>query len=141
MILTAEAISLIYHFWSHTETVKKLPVPLEWLLNTPSHHRVHHGKNAAYLDRNHGGVLIIWDRLFGTFAPEDERNPVKYGLTHDLTSYNPFWIAVHEFVAIARDVRRAPSWTAALGYVFAPPGWSHDGSSSTADQLRRGQFG
>jgi sterol desaturase/sphingolipid hydroxylase (fatty acid hydroxylase superfamily) len=139
MILTAEAISLIYQFWIHTETVHKLPRPLEWVLNTPSHHRVHHGKNVAYLDRNHGGVLIIWDRLFGTFAPEDERDPVSYGLTHDLTTFNPLRIAVHEFVDIARDIRKAPSLGAALGYVFAPPGWSHDGSSLTADQLRRDQ--
>ena len=74
MILTAQAVSLIYQFWIHTETVRKLPRPLEWLLNTPSHHRVHHGKNVAYLDRNHGGVLIIWDRLFGTFARERARD-------------------------------------------------------------------
>jgi sterol desaturase/sphingolipid hydroxylase (fatty acid hydroxylase superfamily) len=139
MILTAEAISLIYQFWIHTETVRRLPRPLEWVLNTPSHHRVHHGKNVAYLDRNQGGVLIIWDRLFGTFVPENDREPVLYGLTHDLTTFNPLRIAVHEFVDIARDVRRAPSLGAALGYIFAPPGWSHDGSSLTADQLRRRQ--
>ncbi len=137
MILTAEAISLIYQFWIHTEVVRKLPGPLEWLLNTPSHHRVHHGKNVAYLDRNHGGVLILWDRLFGTFAPEDEGNPVRYGITHDLTTFNPLRIATHEFVALARDVRRSPSLRAALGYLFAPPGWSADGSSQTAAQLRR----
>lgn len=137
MILTAEAISLIYQFWIHTETVKRLPRPLEWLLNTPSHHRVHHGKNVAYLDRNHGGVLIIWDRLFGTFAAEHAREPVRYGITHDLETFNPLWIAVHEFVSIARDVRRAGSLRAVLGYLFAPPGWSPDGSSLTAAQLRR----
>jgi sterol desaturase/sphingolipid hydroxylase (fatty acid hydroxylase superfamily) len=73
MILTAQAISLIYQFWIHTEVIVRLPRALEWVLNTPSHHRVHHGKNVAYLDRNHGGVLIVWDRLFGTFAPEGER--------------------------------------------------------------------
>jgi sterol desaturase/sphingolipid hydroxylase (fatty acid hydroxylase superfamily) len=138
MILTAEAISLIYQFWIHTETVKKLPRPFEWVLNTPSHHRVHHGKNVAYLDRNHGGVLIIWDRLFGTFAPESERDPVRYGLTHDLTSFNPLWIAVHEFVTLARDIRAAGSFRAAVGYLLAPPGWSPDGSSLTAGELRRG---
>lgn len=137
MILTAEAISLIYQFWIHTETVRHLPRPLEWFLNTPSHHRVHHGKNVRYLDRNHGGVLIIWDRLFGTFAAEDERDPVRYGLTRDITSFNPFWIAVHDFVAIGSDLRRAPSLSARLGYLFAPPGWSPDGSSLTATQLRK----
>jgi len=94
MILTAEAISLIYQFWIHTETVRKLPWPLEWLFNTPSHHRVHHGKNVRYLDRNHGGVLIVWDRLFGTFTAEDAREPVAYGITHDLATFNPLRIAV-----------------------------------------------
>jgi len=137
MILTAEAISLIYQFWIHTETLRKLPRPLEWLFNTPSHHRVHHGKNAAYLDRNHGGVLIVWDRLFGTFSAEDEREPVAYGITHDLETFNPLRIALHEFAAIARDVRRAGSLGARWGYLFAPPGWSPDGSSLTAAQLRR----
>lgn len=136
MILTAEAISLIYQFWIHTEVVKKLPAPIEWLFNTPSHHRVHHGKNVPYLDRNHGGVLIIWDRLFGTFAPEDAAEPVRYGITHDLTSFNPLRIATHEFAAIARDIRAAPSVSTALGHLFAPPGWSADGSSLTAGQLR-----
>lgn len=137
MILTAEAISLIYQFWIHTEAVRKLPAPLEWLLNTPSHHRVHHGKNVPYLDRNHGGVLIIWDRLFGSFAPEDEREPVRYGLTHDISTFNPLRIAVHEITALARDLGRARGLRNALGYLLAPPGWSHDGSSKTAAQLRR----
>ena len=138
MILTAEAISLIYQFWIHTEAVRKLPASLEWLLNTPSHHRVHHGKNISYLDRNHGGVLIIWDRLFGSFTAEDEREPVRYGITHDLTTFNPLRIAVHEVVAIARDLGKTRSLRSALGYLFAPPGWSPDGSSRTAAQLRRG---
>jgi sterol desaturase/sphingolipid hydroxylase (fatty acid hydroxylase superfamily) len=138
MILTAEAISLIYQFWIHTETVHKLPAPLEWLLNTPSHHRVHHGKNVSYLDRNHGGVLIVWDRLFGTFAAEDAREPVRYGITHDLTTFSPLRIAVHEFVAIARDLGQSRTLGSALGYLFAPPGWSPDGSSRTAAELRRG---
>jgi len=137
MILTAEAISLIYQFWIHTETVKRLPRPLEWLLNTPSHHRVHHGKNVAYLDRNHAGVLIIWDRLFGTFAAEDEREPVRYGITHDLATFNPLRIAVHELVSIARDVKRASSVRTAFGYLLAPPGWSPDSNSETAAELRR----
>ena len=137
MILTAEAVSLIYQFWIHTEVVRRLPRALEWLINTPSHHRVHHGKNVAYLDRNHGGVLILWDRLFGTFAAEDASEPVRYGITHDLTTFNPLRIAVHELVSLARDVRGAGSLSAVLGYVFAPPGWSPDGSSLTAAQLRR----
>lgn len=134
MILTAQAWSLIYQFWIHTEAIDKLG-PLEEFLNTPSHHRVHHAKNVAYLDKNHGGILILWDRLFGTFAREAE--PVVYGLTKDITTYNPLRIGFHEFAAIGRDVARAPGIGAKLGYTFAPPGWSHDGSTQTSHQLQR----
>ena len=134
MVLTAQAWSLIYQFWLHTEAVDRIG-PLEWVLNTPSHHRVHHGKNVAYLDKNHGGILIIWDRLFGTFA--QEREPVVYGLTTDITTYNPLRIGFHEVAALGRDVARAPTLRAKLGYLFAPPGWSPDGSTKTARQLQR----
>jgi sterol desaturase/sphingolipid hydroxylase (fatty acid hydroxylase superfamily) len=119
MILTMQAVSLIYQFWIHTEVIGKLPDPIELLFNTPSHHRVHHGKNDRYLDRNHGGVLIVWDRLFGTFEPESE--PVRYGLTKDIESFNPFVIATHEVTAIMKDVRRASSLRGALGAIFGPP--------------------
>ena len=135
MVLTAQAFSLIYQFWLHTEGVKTLG-PLEWVLNTPSHHRVHHGKNVRYLDKNHGGILIIWDRLFGTFAPEEE--PVVYGLTHDLETFNPLRVGFHEVAQVGRDVARAPTLRAKLGYLFAAPGWSHDGSTKTAKQLVAG---
>ncbi len=91
-------------------------------MNTPSHHRVHHGSNAAYLDRNYGGILIVWDRLFRTFEPERER--VVYGLTTNLATYNPVRVATHEFIAIWRDLRRTTSWRARLGYVFRGPGWT-----------------
>jgi sterol desaturase/sphingolipid hydroxylase (fatty acid hydroxylase superfamily) len=134
MILTAQAWSLLYQFWLHTEAVDTLG-PLEYVLNTPSHHRVHHGKNVAYLDRNHAGVFIIWDRMFGTFEPEGEH--VAFGLTKDIKSFNLVTIGFHEWSAIARDVRRAPTLRAKLGYMFAPPGWSHDGSSKTARELQR----
>jgi sterol desaturase/sphingolipid hydroxylase (fatty acid hydroxylase superfamily) len=133
MILTAQAWSLLYQFWLHTESIRTLG-PLEYVLNTPSHHRVHHGKNVRYLDRNHGGIFIVWDRLFGTFAKETER--VVYGLTKDIQTFNLVKIGFHELAAIAADVRRAPTAGAKLGYIFAPPGWSHDGSTQTADQLR-----
>ncbi len=133
MLLTQKAISLVYQFWIHTEHVDRLGLA-EALVNTPSHHRVHHGTNLEYLDRNHGGILIVWDRLFGTFEPERER--VRYGVTKRLASFNPLTIAFHEWAALARDVRRARTWRARLGYVFAPPGWSPDGSSLTARQLR-----
>ena len=134
MILTAQAWSLLYQFWLHTEAIDRLG-PLEWIFNTPSHHRVHHGKNVRYLDKNHAGIFIIWDRLFGTFQRETER--VVYGLTKDIRTFNLVAIGFHELVAIAADVRRAPTMRAKLGYMFAPPGWSHDGSSQTAGQLQR----
>ncbi len=134
MILTAQAVSLLYQFWLHTEAIDRLGW-FEEIFNTPSHHRVHHGKNIRYLDKNHGGILIIWDRVFGTFARE--REPVVYGLTKDIDTYNPLRIGFHELAAIGRDVARAPTFAAKLGYVFAPPGWSHDGSTQTAGQLQR----
>ncbi|HEU4732004.1 MAG TPA: sterol desaturase family protein [Kofleriaceae bacterium] len=134
MVLIAQGWSLLYQFWLHTELLDRAG-PLEWVLNTPSHHRVHHGKNVEYLDKNHGGIFILWDRLFGTFEPERDR--VVYGLTKDIQTFNPVRIAFHEIAAIGRDVRRAPTLLAKLGYAFAPPGWSHDGSSLTATQLQR----
>jgi sterol desaturase/sphingolipid hydroxylase (fatty acid hydroxylase superfamily) len=133
MILTAQAISLIYQFWIHTEWIDRLG-PLEWVMNTPSHHRVHHGRNVQYLDRNYAGILIVWDRLFGSFEPERER--VDYGLTKNLTSFHPVWIAFHEWVAMLRDVWRAPGWRARLATLLEPPGWSPDGSTLTARQMQ-----
>jgi sterol desaturase/sphingolipid hydroxylase (fatty acid hydroxylase superfamily) len=134
MIFLAQGVSLVYQFWIHTELIDRLG-PLEWILNTPSHHRVHHGRNIEYLDRNHGGILIVWDRLFGTFEPE--RAHVEYGLTKQIHTYNPLRIAFHEWAAMLRDARRAGSWSAAVKVFLMPPGWSADGSSMTASQLRR----
>ncbi len=122
MILFAGGLNLIYQFWIHTEAIDKLWRPLELVLNTPSHHRVHHGKNGAYLDKNYGGILIVWDRLFRSFEPEVEH--VQYGLTKDIHTYNPFRIAFHEYAAIGRDVAAAKSVRDALGFVFRPPGWA-----------------
>ena len=134
MILTAQAVSLLYQFGLHTEAIDRLG-PLEWIMNTPSHHRVHHGKNLPYLDKNHAGIFIIWDRVFGSFAREEEK--VVYGLTTDIQTFNPIKIGFHEIGSISRDVARAPTIGAKLGYLFAPPGWSHDGSTQTATQLQR----
>jgi hypothetical protein len=117
----------------HTELVGKLG-PLEWVLNTPSHHRVHHGANVEYLDRNHAGIFIIWDRLFGTFEPERAR--VAYGLTKNIETFAPLRIAFHEWAALLADVRSARTFRERLGYVLRPPGWSPDGSSLTAAQMR-----
>ncbi|MFP2927925.1 sterol desaturase family protein [Pyxidicoccus sp. 3LG] len=132
MIVAQQGVSLLYQYWIHTEAIGKLPRPLEWLLNTPSHHRVHHAANPRYLDKNYAGILIIWDRLFGTFEPETER-PV-YGLTKNLQTYNPVRIAFHEFAAIARDALKPGPLSQRLGYVFRNPAWKPEskGMSSSA---------
>ncbi|WP_148589149.1 sterol desaturase family protein [Streptomyces sp. WAC01526] len=113
--------NLLYQFWVHTERIDKLPRPFEFVLNTPSHHRVHHASQGGYLDRNFGGILIIWDRMFGSFVAETER-PV-YGLTKNIETFNPLRVATHEYAAIARDIRAADSWRERAGRVFRGPGW------------------
>ncbi len=117
----ARALNLIYQFWIHTEAVRSIG-RLEKVLNTPSHHRVHHGSQRRYLDRNHGSILIVWDKLFGTFEPEDER--VVYGLTRNIDSFDPAVIATHEWRDIARDVAAAPSWADRFGFLLRGPGWA-----------------
>ena len=134
LVLFVAGINLIYQFWVHTEAVRRLPAQLEWLLNTPSHHRVHHGSNPRYLDRNYGGVFIVWDRLFGTFEPEVE--PVRYGLVHNIASFNPLVAATHEWVAILRDLRDAKTWRGRWMTLAGPPGWREDGASSTSEAIR-----
>lgn len=118
-VVVQQLLNLLYQYGVHTEQIHKFPSWIEWIFNTPSHHRVHHGSNPQYLDRNYGGILIIWDRLLGTFEPEEES--VRYGITHNIRSHNPVWIAFHEFAAIAGDVRRAPSLRAKLHRVFGQP--------------------
>lgn len=137
LIFTAQAISLIYQFWIHTELIDRMG-SLEWVFNTPSHHRVHHGRNVEYLDRNHGGILIVWDRLFGTF--EQERAPVEYGLTKNIHTFNPVKIAFHEWADMLRAALTAASGRDALRYLLRPPGWSPDGSTHTANELRAQQI-
>jgi sterol desaturase/sphingolipid hydroxylase (fatty acid hydroxylase superfamily) len=121
-ILLAQSWNLLYQFLLHTEAVRKLPRPIELVMNTPSHHRVHHGVQEQYLDRNYGGIFIIWDRLFRTFAPEQER--VVYGLTTNIETHNPVKVAYHEWAALIGDVRRASSWRDRAGYLFRGPGWA-----------------
>jgi hypothetical protein len=128
-----QSISLLYQFWIHTEIIGKMEL-FEKVFNTPSHHRVHHGSNLRYLDRNHAGILIVWDKLFGTFEEEDE--PVVYGLTKNIHSYNPIEIAIHEWRALIHDMKNANGWRELVGYALQPPGWSPDGSTLTANQLR-----
>jgi len=121
MVLLAQSWSLIYQFGLHTERIGRLPWPLEAVLNTPSHHRVHHGANEQYLDRNYGGILIIWDRVFGTYEPEGER--VRYGLTTNIETFHPVRVAFHEYIALWHDVRRAATWRERAGHVWHGPGW------------------
>jgi sterol desaturase/sphingolipid hydroxylase (fatty acid hydroxylase superfamily) len=130
MVLLAQAWSLIYQFWIHTERIHRLPKPFEAVLNTPSHHRVHHGSNEVYLDKNYGGILIIWDKLFGTYTPEGER--VHYGLTKNIHTFNPVRAAFHEYVAMWHDMRRANGARTKLGVLFHGPGWTPPGVA-TAD--------
>jgi sterol desaturase/sphingolipid hydroxylase (fatty acid hydroxylase superfamily) len=124
LIETARGVNLLYQFWIHTDAIGRLG-PAERVLNTPSHHRVHHGSNQRYLDRNHGSILILWDRLFGTFQREDEHEPVVYGLTRNIDTCNPLRIATHEHGDILRDVARARTWRDRLGYVVRGPGWAY----------------
>jgi sterol desaturase/sphingolipid hydroxylase (fatty acid hydroxylase superfamily) len=135
MVFFFSSVSLVYQFWIHTETIGRLG-PLEWIFNTPSHHRVHHATNPRYLDANYAGVLIIWDRLFGTFVAEDLSERPRYGVIANLGTFNPLRVAAHEWVAIARDVAGAPSIAAAVMFVFGPPGWSPDGSRKTTRSIK-----
>jgi len=133
-ILTAQSISLIYQYWIHTEVIKVLPAPIEYIFNTPSHHRVHHASDLKYLDMNYAGILIIWDRLFGTFIKESETP--NYGLVTNIKTYNILRIALSEWRSVFIDVWNAPGILNKLKYIWGPPGWSHDGSRLTTDQMR-----
>lgn len=124
LILLCYGFNLIYQFFIHTEVVAKFPRWIELIFNTPSHHRVHHGTNAEYIDRNYGGVLIIWDRMFGSFV--EEQAPVKYGILHPVHSYNPFYLAFHLWADIGRDVVPPSSLWVKLKMIFAPPGWPEE---------------
>ncbi len=131
VIETARGVNLLYQFWIHTEAIRSIGVA-ERFLNSPSLHRVHHGSNKQYLDRNHGSILIIWDRLFGTHEVEDE--PVVYGLTRNIETYDPLRIATHEYADMLRDVRSATTWRDRLSYVFRGPGWAYARRAQTEDR-------
>ena len=120
-LYVAFGFNLIFQFYVHTELVGKLPRPVELIFNTPSHHRVHHGSDPEYLDKNYGGILIVWDRLFGSFAEEKHRP--TYGLTKQVDTYNLLKLQYGDYVQIARDVRGTDRWRHKLGYLFGPPGW------------------
>ena len=137
MILLQMSISLLYQFWIHTEAIDKLPKWFEAVFNTPSHHRVHHGSNPIYLDRNHAGILIIWDKLFGTFQPELEEEKVVYGLVKNIHTYNPVKIAFLEWIYMFKDAFSGKkTLTERFLYLVKPPGWRHDGTGKISDDLR-----
>lgn len=141
MIILQMSISLLYQFFIHTETVNKLPKWIEAVMNTPSHHRVHHGSNPIYLDRNHAGILIIWDKCFNTFQPELKEEKVIYGLVENIKTYNPIKIAFMEWVLLSKDVFSGKkSFSNRLKYIIKPPGWKHDGTGKLSDDLRKDWF-
>lgn len=136
MILAQQGFNLFYQFWIHTEAVRRLPAWFEYLFNTPSHHRVHHAANPRYLDRNYAGVLMVWDRLFGSFEAERDDERPDYGLVNNIATCNPLRIAFHEWAALGRDLLRAASLREAIGVTFGPPGWRADGRGNTTEAIR-----
>jgi sterol desaturase/sphingolipid hydroxylase (fatty acid hydroxylase superfamily) len=135
MIAICGGFNLIYQFWIHTEAIGRMPRWFEAVMNTPSHHRVHHATNPRYLDRNYAGVFIVWDKAFGTFEPESDEERIRYGIVRQLGTFNLIWSVFHEWVGIAQDMWRAP-WRHKLSYLLREPGWSHDGSRETSATIR-----
>ncbi len=130
----AYALSLVYQFFIHTTLVGRLPRGIELIFNTPSHHRVHHGRNPGYIDRNYGGVLILWDRLFGTFVDEDTQNPPEYGITTAIPDNRLITLWTHEYVDLFRDMARSKSWLERLRRLWHPPEWRRqDGTAGDTD--------
>ena len=131
------ALNLLYQFWFHTETIDKMPKWFEFIFNTPSHHRVHHARNPRYLDANYAGILILWDRLFGTFVPELEEEKPEYGLVTPLQTFNPIKVAFHEFAGIFKDAtQKGLSLRQRILMIFAAPGTCFDNSKLTAKQIK-----
>ncbi len=136
MVLVQMSISLIYQYWIHTELIDKMPKWFEAIFNTPSHHRVHHATNAQYLDRNFAGILIIWDKLFGSFEPELEKP--KYGLIKNIETYNPIKVAFKEWFSMFKDFFTSKtSIKNKLSYLVKPPGWKHDNTGVLSKDLRQ----
>ena len=135
MVFASFSVSLVYQFWVHTERIDKLPRAVEFVFNTPSHHRVHHGMDPECLDKNYGGILIIWDRMLGSFAPERFRP--HYGLTKPVDTFNIVTLQFHEYASIIADVRGATRWGDRLGYIFGPPGWQPVAPEAVVARLPR----
>ncbi|WP_251834810.1 sterol desaturase family protein [Serpens gallinarum] len=131
-VLFMLSVDLAYQYFIHTQAIGRLPRPIEWLFNTPSHHRAHHGRNPQYIDRNYGGVLIVFDRLFGTFV--EEREKPEYGIPRQPKGFNPLWLNLHEWVDLVRDmIRPGPLWLR-LKHLWAPPEWERPASGEAAQQ-------
>jgi len=138
LIAFVASLNLLYQFWIHTEAIDKMPNWFEAVLNTPSHHRVHHGTNPQYLDMNYAGILIVWDKLFGTFVPEQEDVVIAYGVVKPIETFNPAKIAFSEWGNVFKDAAvKDLSLRQRLGYIFGPPGYSHDGSRQTSEDIKR----
>lgn len=136
LIAFVGSLNLLYQYWIHTEAIRKMPRWFEWLMNTPSHHRVHHSTHPTHLDMNYAGIFILWDRMFGTFVEERKNEPMTYGLVKNIETFNPFRVAFAELFSIFRDAA-TPGLTLRqrFGYVFAPPGYSHDGSRQGSEAI------
>jgi len=138
LVVFVGGVNLVYQFWIHTETIDRMPKWFEAVFNTPSHHRVHHSTNPRYLDANFGGILIIWDRMFGTFVEERKDDPCQYGVVKPIETFNPVKIAFAELVQILKDAgQRGLTVRERIGYIFGPPGYSHDGSRKMSIDLKR----
>lgn len=132
LVLLALEINLIYMFWLHTRSIDKLPAWYEYIFSTPSHHRVHHGSNVQYLDKNYGGTFIFWDRMFGSYEKEVE--PVKFGIPEQINTFNPIKASLHGWISLFKDVWGMPGLVNKAGLLIMPPGWLPDGKGSTARQ-------
>lgn len=136
MIVFVRGINLVYQFWIHTEAIAKMPRWFEAVMNTPSHHRVHHATNAQYLDSNYAGVFIVWDKIFGSFVAEQQSDSPRYGIVKNLATFNPLKVALHEWIGMFADLSKSRSLKEIGGYVLGPPGWSPDGSRETSDSIK-----
>jgi len=130
--------NLVYQFWIHTETIDKMPGWFEAVMNTPSHHRVHHATNPRYLDSNFAGTFIVWDKIFGSFVPELVRDRPRYGIVRNLGTFNPLKVSFHEWISLFRDmIQPGLSVKERLFYCVKPPGWRHDGTSLGSDMIKQ----
>ncbi len=135
MMVMMHQMNLIFQFWPHTDAIGKLGW-FDKVFNSPSNHRVHHSRKLEDFDKNYGGILMLWDHLFGTYKAEEQKT-VEYGILHNISTYNVFHIVFDEFRDMVRDVKKAPDFSAKLHYIFKAPGWKHDGKDERISTLQR----